>query len=524
MNIQYATAMKWQKLKSFVSMKILLGIQNIRVKTGNLLSSTTTNLGIRFQRYSDTLPLALKWSLIISAFVSLVMGSLGWYLISQQAESFRIQSELLGQVVADQLSSAASEPLLASDTLTLEVLVSQQKKHALISGMEIYDLGGKLKASVGVSAAADIKGILASPSMEQKLNWETSEVEIVSFFSPIKFNRVIAGLAVVSIDRRPLEQHLNTLTRALLTTTFGLILVGVLLAIPLAYKLASPIDDLVKVGEALDSGHSGDQGVEKTSKNSIGRILTTFNRMGKHLDKKKQVETAFSRHMSASIAREVLDTPEGSALGGNLLEGSVLFCDIVGFTELSEDMNPRDVAALLNQYFSYFSIAAQNCQGTVDKFIGDCIMILFGVPEPDEQHGMQALTCAILIQEIAKRINIKREQEGVDVVKFRLGVNSGEMLAGNLGSEERMQYTVVGDSVNLASRMCTICKPGEVLASESTMRQPSVAGSVQSTPMEPVAVRGRHQLVTPYTIRLHNFDDLAPILAELKNILPDRLL
>lgn len=513
-------SIKWQKLKSSVSAKIFPNILKYINNFTNRLVNLTVDLKDRFGHFSDTLPLALKWSGIIACFVSLVMGSLGWYLISQQTDSFRKQSELLGQVVADQLSSAASEPLLAGDFLTLKVLVSQQKKHELISGMEIYDLKGKLRASAGVSAVANIKEITAAPLSRQEPNWEAKEIGSVSFFSPIRFNKVNTGLVVVSMDRRPLEKHLDTLTSALLTTTFGLILVGILLAYPLAFRLAKPIDNLMKVGEALDSEHSTEKVPGNTSKDAIRRIFSTFNRMGKHLDKKKRVETAFSRHLSPSIAREVLDKPEGSALGGTLLEGSVLFCDIVGFTEMSEDMSPRDVGGVINQYFSYFSHAAQNCHGTVDKFIGDCIMILFGVPDADESHGLNALTCAVMIQDIAKRINNGREKEGLGIVEFRLGIHSGEMLAGNLGSEERMQYTVVGDTVNLAARMCSHCKPGEVLVSESVVNHASVTTAVHACAMEPISVKGRRQTVVPYNIRLQNFVDDLKIRRELEKILP----
>lgn len=511
---------KWHRLKSSISAKIYPNILKYLNYLSDRCSSLIADLSERLGHFSDTLPLALKWSVIIACFVSVVMGSLGWYLISQQTDSFRKQSELLGQVVADQLSGAASEPLLAGDSLTLKVLVSQQKKHELISGMEIYDLKGKLQASAGVSAVANIKEIIAAPSSRQEPDWQVNEIESVSFFSPIRFNKVNTGLVVVSMDRRPLEQHLETLTSALLTTTFGLVLVGILLAFPLAFQLAKPIDNLMKVGEALDSEHSAVEFSGNVRKDAIGRISSTFSRMGKHLDKKKRVETAFSRHLSPSIAREVLDKPEGSALGGTLIEGSVLFCDIVGFTEMSENMSPRDVGDLINQYFSYFSYAAQSCHGTVDKFIGDCIMILFGVPEVDESHGLNALTCAVMIQDIAKRINDRREKEGLGIVEFRLGIHSGEMLAGNLGSEERMQYTVVGDTVNLAARMCSHCKPGEVLVSESVVNHASVTTAVHAFAMEPISVKGRRQTVVPYSIRLQNFVDDLKIRRELEKILP----
>jgi adenylate cyclase len=449
------------------------------------------------------------------------MGSLGWYLINQQTQSIRQQSELLGQIVADQLSRAAGEPLLADDDLTLQVLVSQQEKNPFILGMEIYDTQGKLKARAGIPTAADIEIIILAPSDKPPVNWEKNPFGSVSFYSPILFKDVNAGVAIVSIDRRPFEKHLKTLTRALLTTTIGLILVGVLLAIPLAFRLAKPINQLVAVGEALDNSLLlQPNGMPERRKDAIGRIMTSFHRLGDQLEQNKQAEATFSRHLSPSIAREVLNTPQGTSLGGTTTQGSVLFCDIVSFTELSEDMSPADVGELLNRYFRYFSLAAHSCEGTVDKFIGDCIMIVFGVPEHDKLHGLHALTCAVLIQEIAARINQKRRQQDSAIVEFRLGINSGQMLAGNLGGEERMQYTVVGDTVNVASRICGLCEPGKVLATQAVFDQPRVSTIIDCDPMEARTVRGRKKPVIPYSIGLNNFVDDIRIRQELEQIFP----
>lgn len=476
-------------------------------------------LATLFKDYSNSVPLVLKWSVSIACFVSLVMGGLGWYLIAKQTHSFHQQNEFLGQVVADQLARAASEPLLAGDDLRLQMLVSQQEKNALIFSMEIYDIDGQLHASAGVPFETDIKQIITH-SENQQSDWSADDVHTMLFSSPIIFKNLTAGIAVVRIDRRPLEQHLETLTRALLTTTIGLILAGIFLAFPLAFRLFKPIDELVKVGAALNSGASRGSCKSETRSDEIGKILSSFHQMAEDIEKKNQAEVAFSRHLSPSIANEILNSPGGGALGGTLSEGSVLFCDIVGFTELSEDMNPEDVGGLLNQYFSYFSVAAQSCHGAVDKFIGDCIMIVFGVPDTDEVHGLHALTCALLIQEIATRINQRRELEGHPIVKFRLGVNSGTMLAGNLGSDERMQYTVVGDTVNLASRMCSICEPGEIMATEQVFNHPSVSAVVKSAPMAAVQVKGRRQAVTPYCVTLGDINDMGRIRRELERILP----
>lgn len=466
-----------------------------------------------------SLPLALKWSVIIACFVSLVMGSLGWFLIDQQSANYRHQNELLGGVVVDQLAFAAGEPLLAGDDLSLQVLVRQQEKNNLIIGMQVFDLKGVLKASAGVSPIGDILSLIGQNDQLRQLPWRTPYVNAVSFFSNIKFKDVTAGYAVVSIDQGPLEQQLNALTGALITTTIGLIIIGALLAFPLAHRLCRPIYQLVKVGEAIDSGKTH-MPIAVGRKDEIGRVLDAFQHMAEGMEKKREVEQAFSRFLSPTIAHQVLNQPAGSELGGSTKVGSVLFCDVVGFTELSEDLSPREVGELLNQYFSYFSIAADSCNGTVDKFIGDCVMILFGVPEPDTSHGLHAVTCGVLIQEIAARINQQRQKKGLPLVQFRVGINSGQMLAGNLGGVERMQYTVVGDTVNLTARICDICTPGQILITEATLTEPGVKSLAKGFRQNIVTVKGRRQPVKTYLIDGKSFISESRFQESLKTILP----
>lgn len=468
---------------------------------------------------NSSLPLALKWSLVIACFVSVVMGLLGWFLIDQQTNTYRQQNDILGRTVVDQLALASGEPLLAGDDLSLQVLVRQQEKTALILGMQVFDLKGKIMASAGISPIGDVLSLTRPDERNVQLPWKTPYVNAVSFISHIVFKDVTAGFAVVTIDQGPLERQLSALTGALITTTLGLIALGAMLTFPLAHRLCRPIYQLVKVGEAIDSGDTQTP-ITLGRKDEIGRVLDAFQHMSDGMKKKQEVEQAFSRFLSPTIAHQVLNQPEGSELGGITVEGSVLFCDVVGFTELSEDLPPQAVGALLNQYFSYFSIAADSCNGTVDKFIGDCVMILFGVPESDSSHGLHAVTCAVLIQEIAARINHQRDKEGLPLVQFKIGINSGQMLAGNLGSTERMQYTVVGDAVNLTARICDICTPGEILVTDDTLSQPGVTSLVKVTPKQTVSVKGRKQLVTPYLVDSDSFLAESRFQESLEKILP----
>jgi adenylate cyclase len=223
----------------------------------------------------------------------------------------------------------------------------------------------------------------------------------------------------------------------------------------------------------------------------IGQVYAYFDRMNVGLLEKRQVEEALSRYVSPVVAEKILSNLSQHRLANQEMDGSVLFCDIVGFTQLSEDLPADAVAALLNLYLGAIANAAHRCRGVVDKFIGDSAMILFGVPEPDKEHGVQAIRCAWLIQAMVRHINKQRRQQGQEPIMLRIGINSGSMLAGNIGIPDRLEYTVVGDTVNLASRLCGAAPADGIMMSESTAEFPGVAEMLELHRQPALKIRGK---------------------------------
>src|SRR5690606_35098203 len=177
-----------------------------------------------------------------------------------------------------------------------------------------------------------------------------------------------------------------------------------------------------------------------------------------------------------------------------------LFADIVGFTRLSERLAPDAVAELLNCYFNAINCAADFYRGTIDKYMGDCAMLVFGGPEKACEHLYHALCCAVMIQRLILRINEQRRAQGRVTVEFRIGINAGTMLAGNLGSQERMQYTVVGDAVNLASRLSNMAGAGEIIIADALVRDPNIASRLRCHLAGTMRVRGKSEPVLTYRV------------------------
>lgn len=448
--------------------------------------------GIWLRYENSALPLGFKWSMSIAALIIVAMGVLGFFLIQQQETGYRNQAERYSQLLVEQLGRIAGEPLMAGDSLALQVLLKRHAQDSLILGVGLHDAEGTLVASEGIMPPLRTGRYSAGPT-GHVWEWRNGGTTALSYVSPVRFQDVTAGQLTVTFDRSQSEADLGRTTRFLFVSTLLLIAVGVLLGSALAYRLSRPIQRLAKVGENLGAALPVAPVVRR---DEIGQVLQTFRELADGIRARAHAEDALSRYVSADIARQVLEGQRQLAPGGTSIEGSVLFCDIVGFTELSESRDPAEIGTLLNDYFGYLALAAESCAGTVDKFIGDCIMIVFGVAGENRRHALHAMTCGMLIQRLAQRINVQRSAAGLATVSFRIGISSGSMLAGNLGSAERLQFTVVGDTVNVAARLCDMASPGGVLMSEQTLADGVAGGRTRYRSLGAAAIKGRREQVT----------------------------
>ncbi len=185
---------------------------------------------------------------------------------------------------------------------------------------------------------------------------------------------------------------------------------------------------------------------------------------------KRKVKQIFSRYASPDVYAELLANPAAAELGGTRRVMSVLFSDIRGFTSFSESRPPEEVIEQLNEYFAAMVEEIFAHRGTVDKFVGDMVMALFGAPLDDPDHADDAVACALAMQRRLRELNAGWARRGRAELAGGIGIHSGEMLAGNLGSERIQSYTVIGDNVNLASRIESLTKEygAEILVSEAT--------------------------------------------------------
>lgn len=223
--------------------------------------------------------------------------------------------------------------------------------------------------------------------------------------------------------------------------------------------------------------------------------LRLFESVAKEAEARSNLERYFSPALADQVASGQIDLK----LGGDVKTGTVFFSDIIGFTSMSEKMDAADVVTKINRYMKYMVDIVFKYQGSVDKFIGDCIMAVWGAPVAIPEEAVAAVTAAVEMQNALFLLNGELEAEGSKPIHMGIGLNSGKFVAGNMGTERRMEYTVIGDDVNLAQRVESKAGRGMVLVTESTYDR--CKHKVIACKLQPVNLKGKAKPVITYSIR-----------------------
>jgi adenylate cyclase len=212
-------------------------------------------------------------------------------------------------------------------------------------------------------------------------------------------------------------------------------------------------------------------------------------------EKKRQ---NLSRLLSPNVVKQIVSQDLDVQLGGVSREVTVLFADIRGFTKMSESVKPQDLINLLNSYFEFMVEKIFQYDGTLDKFIGDEIMAIWGAPFAQDDHTHRAVKAVIEMRKALETFNISQQSAGLPTLQVGYGLNAGVVVAGYVGSTQTMSYTVLGDSVNVASRLCSNAKPGEILISSSIYEREKDAFNFEHK--EPILFKGKSTALPVYQV------------------------
>ncbi|MFQ5512977.1 MAG: adenylate/guanylate cyclase domain-containing protein [Myxococcota bacterium] len=405
-------------------------------------------------------PLRIKLALVTSVLLGLAIGTVSVLVLSESRDALEGEARKRGMTLAINLARNTRVPLLEQDDVVLGQLLKSVTREDEILGAALFDADGESVASAGVQVPTGARHL----SHDEELTMLSVGGHLV-ISSQISFNGLRVGEAQVVLDLDGLiAPVVARARRKVLIASGGLLGIGILLAFAMSARTTRPLQRLRRAVNALAEGDLSAR-VAPSTRDEVADLTRAFNEMGESLSQKQRIETAFRRYVSDHVLQEVIESSDPASLHGARREVTVLFVDIRGFTRLTSLLGPERLVPFLDESFELITGCLHEYGATVDKYLGDAILAYFGAPAEMDDHPNRAVAAAISIQRAAQERNRKPAPDAEPYLPLELGIgiHTGIVVLGNVGSQRKMDYTVIGDPVNVASRLQNLARPGEIL-------------------------------------------------------------
>lgn len=420
--------------------------------------------------------LQVKFSALVVSLLVVACVGLAWMATRHERGALRDEVRKRAVSLAANLADDAKFPLLEQDDLALSVLVQHAAADSGVTAARVLGPDGLVVASLEDEERASPGEVLTrgrESGLDGPLTVRRGTTLLVAV--PMVYRDLQVGEAQVELD---LEQIVEPVVaesqRQLTAVAVAFVVLGVAAGVGFVALLVGPIRRLRAGVERLTDGDLTTR-VPPTSSDEVGELTRAFNAMGESLQQKERIQRAFGRYASDYVLNTLLESRDDTALQGAEREVTVLFADIRSFTRLSEGMKARDVVALLNEVFQIASDRILSRGGTIDKFIGDSVMAYFGAPVPNPDHAVEAVLAAVDLERAMAERNAGLGGSG-QPAEIGVGIHTGVVVVGTIGSDRRTDFTAIGDAVNVAHRLEKLARPGQILVSEAVQRR--VRGAV----------------------------------------------
>ncbi|MCB1146489.1 MAG: adenylate/guanylate cyclase domain-containing protein [Leptospiraceae bacterium] len=378
----------------------------------------------------------------------------------------------------------------------------------------VHPSGDKVLTSESMNEHPAVKKVFELNTRNAVIRYKTSDGAEFGAFQKLN----IGGLVVVTTinEDLALEGVSIARTRSLLISLL-IISIAILFIYFFSKTISKPLKDLVLASDQISEGHYQTE-LKKDSEDEIGELTDAFVHMAEGLEEREKLKGAFGKFVNPEIAQMIL---KGDlALIGESKNVAVFFSDIRSFTAISENLEPAEVVGFLNEYFTLMVDIIHKSNGVVDKFIGDAIMAVWGAPVSKGNDIENAVSAAVQMRKALLKFNTGRGSAKKPIIKIGSGINFGPVLAGQIGSNDRLEYTVIGDAVNLASRLEALNKPygTDIIIPEHVFDD--IKGTFNCVSLGSIKVKGKTKPIKIYCVLGRKDDSDAPSnLAELRKIL-----
>lgn len=447
-------------------------------------------------------PLRAKITILITGLLLGTVLVVTTFLLRRELTSLGAEMTKRGLTIANNLAAGSKNALLADDDLTLNAIVQDALKDQDIDYIIVTDNQGVIQAHKDIKL---VKSQIKRPAELKPAGTETliqsykpsANAPVLDISMPLVYSGTRVGSLYLGFSQKSILQSLAQARNSAFGIAAAMIALGIAGAIWLSMVLARPIRSLVQATQAI-ARQNFNVSLPVSSRDEIGDLTQSFNEMAKSLREKEFIKDAFSKYVAPEVAQEILKNPEQSFLTPNRQEVSVLFSDLRGFTPLTERLTPEEVVAILNEFYGLMFEQTFQQAGTLDKFLGDGAMAIFGAPKAYEDHALRAIKTALAIRAGIANLTANRESQGEQPITIGIGISTGEVIAGTVGAQNRVEYTVIGDRVNLAARLVANAQPGQILISGWTHK--AVEPWVEARSLGPVQVKGKEEIVEIYEI------------------------
>jgi len=413
---------------------------------------------------SRLFPIRWRWTLFVGGSVALAVAMFALIILDLEREAWLDSQTAQAETLVERLGDELKLPMLAGSTIEIDAIANSFiKKVPSVLGMHLQYEKKNKSFTYGL-IGKDALALADFPESKTVIRLPTGDLW---FAISVAYADTRLGVLAVRYSEHAWNNLAAQIKWRMLMTAFVVVLFSGVGVYWLAARMSRPLEELAMAARKVADGDFSMQ-LEPHGNDELSYAMDQFNQMVTELAHKEEMRATFGRYLNPKLVAEVFEEGEHD-LNTHRQEVSILFADMVGFTEFSESMQTEQVVEVLNRHFELFHFIIDHFEGHVDKYIGDAVMGVFNHPRRNPDHVRHAAMAALAMAKACSQLGIHRHDK--TPVVFRFGIDCGQVIAGSIGPARRLDYTVIGNTVNIASRMGALGEGGDVILTRETFKR-----------------------------------------------------